>query len=85
MDSQGKKHTHGKIQEKMVWSIEGLPNNIVLVFINNFEPNSILVNVNELKPYKCVDQTLKGIQSSKNKKSLEFINSDHMEKKYNEE
>ncbi len=29
-----------------------LPNNIVLlVFVNNFEPNLILVNVNKLKPY----------------------------------
>jgi hypothetical protein len=38
------------------------PNNIVLfVLINNFEPNTILVNVNKLKPYKYVDQTLKGI------------------------
>jgi hypothetical protein len=34
--------------------------------VNNFEPNPILVNVNKLIPYKYVDQTLKGIQSSKN-------------------
>jgi hypothetical protein len=33
-----------------------LPNNIViLVFVNNFEPNPILVNVNTLKPYTYVD------------------------------
>jgi len=33
-----------------------LPNNIVLlVFVNNFEPNLVLVNVNKLKPYKYVD------------------------------
>jgi hypothetical protein len=32
-----------------------LPNNIVLIFINNFEPNPILVNVNKLKPYTYVD------------------------------
>ncbi len=39
-----------------------LPNNIVfLVYVNNFEPNLVLVNVNKLKPYKYVDQTLKGI------------------------
>jgi hypothetical protein len=36
------------------------------IFVNNFEPNPILVNVNKLKPYKYVDQTLKGIQRSKN-------------------
>jgi hypothetical protein len=39
-----------------------LPNNIVLlVSTNNFEPNPILVNVNKLKPYTSMDQTLKGI------------------------
>ncbi len=44
-----------------------LPNNIILlVSVNNFEPNPILVSVNKLKPYKYEDQTLKGIQSSKN-------------------
>jgi hypothetical protein len=31
-----------------------LPNNIYfLVYVNNFEPNPILVNVNKLKPYRC--------------------------------
>jgi hypothetical protein len=44
-----------------------LPNNIVhFVFVNNFESNLVLVNINKLKSYKYVDQTLKGIQSSKN-------------------
>ncbi len=39
-----------------------LPNNTnILIFINNFEPNPILVIVNKLKPYKYVDQTLKEI------------------------
>ncbi len=38
------------------------PNNIILfVFVNNFEPNPILVNVNKLKPYTYVDKKLKGI------------------------
>jgi hypothetical protein len=32
-----------------------LPNNIVFVFVNNFKPNPILVNVNKLKPYAYVD------------------------------
>ncbi len=33
-----------------------LPNNIVLIVsVNNFEPNPILVNVNKLKPYTYVD------------------------------
>jgi hypothetical protein len=32
-----------------------LPNNIVpFVYVNNFEPYPILVNVNKLKPYKYV-------------------------------
>jgi len=40
-----------------------LPNNIVIfVSINNFEPNPELVNVNKLKPYTYVDQTLKGFK-----------------------
>ncbi len=39
-----------------------LPNNTInFVFINNIEPNLVLVNVNKLKPYKYVDQTLKVI------------------------
>jgi hypothetical protein len=39
-----------------------LPNIIVLfVYVNKFELNLLLVNVNKLKPYKYVDQTLKGI------------------------
>jgi hypothetical protein len=38
-------------------------NIIFFVFVNNFEPNLVLVNVNKLKPYNYVDQTLKGIQS----------------------
>jgi hypothetical protein len=73
----------------MVWSIQSinfLPNNtIILVFINNFEPNPILINVNKLKPYKYVDKTLKGIQSSKDQKSLQFIDEEHMEEISNEE
>ncbi len=44
---------------------------------NKIEPNPILVNINKLKPYRYVDQTLKEIQSSKNKKSLKSINFDH--------
>jgi hypothetical protein len=33
-----------------------LPNNIVfLISVNNFEPNLVLVNVNNLKPYKYMD------------------------------
>ncbi len=39
---------------------------VFLVYVNNFEPNPILVNVNKLKPYKYVDQTLKGIQILEN-------------------
>ncbi len=63
-----------------------LPNNfIILVSITNFEPNSVLVNVNKLKPYTYVDQTLKGIQNSKDKKSLQFIDEEYMEERYDEE
>ncbi len=63
-----------------------LPNNIVLfVSINNFEPNSILVNVKKLKPYTYVDKTLKGIQSSEDQKFVQFIKEDHTEKTSNED
>jgi hypothetical protein len=42
-------------------------NNIVLLIsVNNFEPNLVLVNVNKLKPYKYVDKTLKVSQSLDN-------------------
>jgi len=62
-----------------------LPNNLVLlVFANNFKPNPILVNVNKLKPYRYVDQTLKGIQSLENKKSLKSIDFGYRTKKFDE-
>jgi hypothetical protein len=61
------------------------PNNIVLVFVNNSKPNPLLVNNNKLKPYKYVDQMLKGIQSLENQKYLESINSDHRKIKSNED
>jgi hypothetical protein len=38
-----------------------------------------------LKPYTYVDQTLKGIQSWEDQKSLQSINEDHMEEKYDED
>jgi hypothetical protein len=36
-------------------------NNVIIIFVNNFEPDLVLVNVNKLKPYTYVDQTMKGI------------------------
>ncbi len=69
-----KKHTHlGKFKKRWFGPFKVyycLPNNIDLVFVNNFEPNMVLANVNKLKPYTYVDQTLKGIQSTKDQKSL---------------
>jgi hypothetical protein len=38
-----------------------------------------------LKPYTYVDQTLKGIQSWEDQKSLQSIIEDHMEEKYDED
>jgi hypothetical protein len=57
---------YGFAREKInIWASsrkDHLPNNIVLlVFVKIFEPNLTLVNVNKLKPYKYVDQILKGI------------------------
>jgi hypothetical protein len=43
------------------------------------------VNVNKLKPYTYVNQTLKGIQSSEDQKFLQSIDEDHMEKTSNED
>jgi hypothetical protein len=47
---------------------------IILFFffflVNNFEPNPILVNVNKLKPYTYVVQTLEGMQSLEDQKYL---------------
>jgi hypothetical protein len=44
-------------EKKHIWANskkDGLVHSsIVLVFVNNFEPNIILVNVNKLKPYTC--------------------------------
>ncbi len=58
-----------------------LPNNIILfVFVNKFELNPVLVNVNKLKPYTYADQTLKGIQSLQDQKFLKSIDENHMEK-----
>jgi hypothetical protein len=58
---------YGKFKKRWFGSFKVqycLLNNIIfLVSINNFEPNPVLVNVNKLKPYYYVDQTLKGIQS----------------------
>jgi hypothetical protein len=74
MISQRRLNTYGKIQKRWFGPFRVqycLPNNIVfLVFINNFEPNPILVNVNKLRPYTYVDYTMKGIHSSKDQKSL---------------
>ncbi len=63
-----------------------LPDNIVIiVLVNNFELNPVLVNVNKLKLYKYLDQTLKGIQSLEDQESLKSIDSDDMEEKIDED
>jgi hypothetical protein len=42
-----------------------LPNNIVLlVNIDNFEPNPISMNINKLKPYLYLRQALKGSEAT---------------------
>jgi hypothetical protein len=59
-------------------------NNNIIIYVNNFEPNLVLVNFNKLKPYKYVNQTLKGIQNSKYQMSLKSIDLNHKEEKSNE-
>jgi len=62
-----------------------LPNNIVIfIYVNNFELNPILVNVNKLKPYTYVDKKLKRIQSLEDQKSLQSINESNMEETFDE-
>ncbi len=62
-----------------------LPNNIIiLVCVNKFEPNPILVNVNKLKPYKYVDQTLNEVQNLENQAFIESIDLNHMKEQSNE-
>jgi hypothetical protein len=41
-----------------------LNDNIPFVNIDKFEPNSFLVNINKLKPYKCLGKALKGQEAT---------------------
>jgi len=65
MVSQRRKNTYGQFKKRWFGPFRVqycLPNNIIiLVFVNKFEPNPVLINVNKLKPYTYVDQTLKRI------------------------
>jgi hypothetical protein len=62
--TQGKKTHLSKFKKRWFAPIRVqyyLANNtILLVFVENFKPNLVLVNINKLKSYKYVDQTLKG-------------------------
>jgi hypothetical protein len=54
MVSQGRNNTFGQIQERWFgpFKVENcLPKNIVLIYVNNFEPTLVLVSVNKLKPH----------------------------------
>ncbi len=59
MVSQGKRKHSGEFKKRWFGPFRVqycLPNNIILfIFVNNFEPNPTLVNINKLKPYKYVD------------------------------
>jgi hypothetical protein len=73
---KGEKTHLGKFEKKWFGPFRVqyyLPNNIILVSVNNFEPNQVLAIVNKLKPYKYVDKTLEGIQSSKNQNPIKSI------------
>jgi hypothetical protein len=56
---KGKKTHMGKFKKRWFGPFRVqycLPNNIVLiVYVNNFEPNLVLVNVNKMKAYTHVD------------------------------
>jgi hypothetical protein len=43
-----------------------------------------LVNVDKLKPYTYVDQTLKAIPNIEDQKFLQFIDEEHMEEIFDE-
>jgi hypothetical protein len=89
MVSQRKKKMHlGKFKKRWFGPFRVqycLPNNIVIfIYVNNFELNPILVNVNKLKPYTYVDKKLKRIQSLEDQKSLQSINESNMEETFDE-
>ncbi len=55
---KGKKTHLGKFKQRWFGPLKVqycLPNYIVFVVIDNFEPNPILINANKLKPYTYVD------------------------------
>jgi hypothetical protein len=42
-----------------------VPNNILLLInIDKFEPNPILVNINKLKPYRYLDKAPRGLEAT---------------------
>jgi len=82
MVSQRRKKHMGKFKKRWFspFKVEYCLSNNIIIFVNNFELNPIfMVNVNKLKPYTYVDQTLKGIQSSKDQKSLQSIKENQLE------
>jgi hypothetical protein len=58
---------------------------ILFFFVNNFEPNLVLLNVNKLKPYASMDQTLKGIQNLIVQMFLQSTYENHMEETFDED
>jgi hypothetical protein len=64
-------------EKKHIWAnsrkdglVHSRYNIVILVYVNNFEPNPILINVDKLKTYTYVDQSLKRIHNLKDQKSL---------------
>lgn len=54
----------GQIQTSLVWTLYYLPNNmILLVNMDKFDPNLVLVHINKLKPYVPYDGNSRGLGS----------------------
>ena len=52
-----------------------LPNNtVLLVTVDKFDPDSIIVNINKLKTYRCIEEGLPDLSSSDHQtKTLMFL------------
>ena len=51
-----------------------LPNNtILLVTIDKFDPDPVIVNINKLKTYRCPEEGLPDLSSSENQKKTQLI------------
>ena len=67
----------GKLRNKWFGSYRVqylLPNNtVLLVTIDKFDPDPIIVNINKLKTYRCPEEGLPDLSSSENQTKIQLI------------